>query len=137
MHTRWEAVILTTNLEWRHALARTLHANGIDCAYATRLEGCKEILAHECVDLVFWDSHLADGSYQELARSLRTLDDQVKIVIVAHQDSTLGPAARTEAFGVIPFPGQPTDIEWVLSRAARAESQHTKADHHHQVLPHW
>jgi DNA-binding NtrC family response regulator len=137
MYTRWEAVILTTNLEWRHALARTLYAHGIDCAYATRLEGCKEILAHECVNLVFWDSHLADGSYQELARSLRTLDDQVKIVIVSHQDSPLGPAACTEAFGVIPFPGQPTDIEWVLSRVARAELKHTRADRHREVQPHW
>lgn len=137
MDTRWEAVILTANLEWRHALARTLHANGIDCAYATRLEDCKEILTHECVDLVFWDSHLAQGSYQEFARSLRSLDDQVKIVIVSHQDSPLGATVRAEAFDVIPFPGQPTDIEWVLSRAVRSEFQHTRSDRHRELQPHW
>ena len=136
MDARWEAIILTTNLEWRHALARTLHANGIDCAYATRLEDCKEILLHQCVDLVFWDSHLADSSYQELVRFLRSLDDQVRIVIVSHQDRLLGATVRAEAFGVISFPGQPTDIEWVLSRATRSQFQHTRSDHHRELQPH-
>jgi DNA-binding NtrC family response regulator len=135
MYTRWEAVILTTDLEWRHALARTLHANGVDFAYANSIRECKEIVARESVGLIFWDSHSATSTYQELAQAVRSLDQSVKIVIISHVDDLRLPTAWTGAFGVIPFPGQPTDIEWVLSRALRAEFQNTMAGRHRQLQP--
>lgn len=141
MYTRWEAVILSTDLEWRHALARILSDNGIDFAFATSVEDCREIVARESVGLIFWDSHLADGSYRDLQDPVRALDPRVKIVVISHLDdwNRQLETARMGAFGVIPFPCQPTDVEWILSRAFRAERQETevKAGSVRELLPHY
>lgn len=130
MLTRWEAVILSTDLEWRRAVAQILAANRIDYVCASSLEDCKEIVARDSVSLIFWDSHLADGTFRDLLHSMWSLDPRVKIVVVSHMDdwdSHLA-AARMGAFGVIPFPCQPTDIEWVLSRAIRAGREEAQSD---------
>lgn len=138
MHTRWEVVILSSDLEWRRSLAHTLAANEIDFAYASSIEECKEIVARDFVGMVFWDTRLAKSTYQDLARSVRLLDRRVKIVVISHLkdwDDHLA-AAQIGAFGVIPYPCQPTDIEWVLSRAARAEFEETRSNHIHELQPH-
>lgn len=141
MSTRWEAVILSTDLEWRHALARTLSDNGIDFAFATSVDDCREIVARECVGLIFWDSHLADGGYRDLLDSVRALDRRVKIVVISHLDdwNRQLETARMGAFGVIPFPCQPTNVEWILSRAFRAERQEmeTRFGAVRELLPHY
>lgn len=131
MHIRWEAVILSSDLESRRALAHMLGANGIDYACASNLADCKEIVARESVGLIFWDSHLADGTFQDLLHSMWSLDPRVKIVVISHTDDWNEHlvTARMGAFGVIPFPCQPTDIEWVLSRAARSEREEARTEH--------
>jgi DNA-binding NtrC family response regulator len=131
MHIRWEAVILSSNLEWRRAVAHILATKGIDYACASSFDDCKEIVARESVGLVFWDSHLADGTFQELLHSVCSLDPRVKIVVISHMDDWNEhlATARMGAFGVIPFPCQPTDIEWILSRAVRAERSEAGSKH--------
>jgi DNA-binding NtrC family response regulator len=131
MHIRWEAVILSTDLEWRRAVAQILIANGMDYACAASIKDCKEIVARESVGMIFWDSHLADGTFQDVLHSMWSLDPRVKIVVISHMDDWDDhlAIARMGAFGVIPFPCQPTDIEWVLSRAVRAEREEAKSDH--------
>jgi DNA-binding NtrC family response regulator len=138
MQTQWEAVILSTAMEWRRALARTLSENGIDFAYAANIQDCKEIVARECVGLIFWDSHSPDCSFQELLNSVQFLDPKVKIVVVSHASDwdLRPPTAPAGAFGVIPFPCQPTDIEWVLSRAVRSELHQTASKRHGELQPH-
>ena len=122
MLARSEAVILSTDWEWRHAFAHLLDANGVDYVFASSVEDCKEVVDRERVELIFWDTHLEPNSYQRLLQSIGSPCDRVKVVIVSHLDDSDRPmsGARTDAFAVIPFPGQPTDIEWVLSRASRA-----------------
>lgn len=130
MLTRWEAIILSTDVEWRRAVAQILTANRIDYVCASSLEDCKEIVARDSVGLIFWDSHLADGTFRGLLHSMWSLDPRVKIVVVSHMDDWDAhlAAARMGAFGVIPFPCQPTDIEWVLSRAIRAGREEAQSD---------
>lgn len=130
MHIRGEAVILSADLEWSNAIGHHLSANGIGCAFASSIEDCKEIVARESVGLIFWDTHLADRTYQDLLRSMWSLDRRVKIVVISHVDdwNEQLATARMGAFGVIPFPCQPTDIEWVLSRAVRAELEEARSD---------
>lgn len=136
MLTRPEAVILSTDWEWRHAFAHLLDANGLDYVFANSIEGCKEIVDRERVELIFWDSHLEPGSYQELVQTFRAPADRVKVVVVSHRDDRdqAMSSARKTAFAVIPFPGQPTDIEWVLSRASRATALEARPSPIH-VLP--
>lgn len=131
MRILWEAVILSSDLEWRRALAQMLGANGIDYACASSLADCKEIVARESVGLIFCDSHLADGTFQDLLHSMWSLDPRVKIVVISHMDDWNEhlATARMGAFGVIPFPCQPTDIEWVLSRAVRSEREEARPEH--------
>ena len=135
MHTRWEVVILSTDLEWRRSLAHILTSNGIDFAYASSIEDCKEIVAREYVGLVFCDSHLADGTYRGLVRSVRSLDRRVKIVVISRMNdwNERLVTACIGAFGVIPFPCQPTDIEWVLSRAVRANLEEANSEHNREL----
>jgi DNA-binding NtrC family response regulator len=125
MATRSEAVILSTDWEWRHSLAHTLDANGMDYIFASSVEDCREIAGRECVTLIFWDSHLIDGTCQDLARLIGSLDGRAKIVILSHMDDwgRRLAGARNGAFAVVPFPCQPTDIEWVLSRASAREAR--------------
>ena len=138
MLIRAEAVIVSTDCEWRHSLAHTLDSYGIDCVHAGNLRECLEIVAREAVGLIFWDSHLVDASYQELAESMVAIDPHVRIVVVSHMDDRdwrLGGARKT-AFAVIPFPCQPTDIEWALSRAVRAELLEDRSVPARELLPH-
>jgi len=122
MLARSEAVILSTDWEWRHTFAHMLDAYGLDYAFASSIEECKEIVHRDHAELIFWDSRLEPGSHHELLRLIRPPADHVKVVVVSHVDDWERPmsGARKDAFAVIPFPGQPTDIEWVLSRANRA-----------------
>jgi DNA-binding NtrC family response regulator len=138
MHIRWEAVILSGDLECRRTLAHMLGANGIDYACASSLADCKEIVARESVGLIFWDSHLADGTFQGLLHSMWSLDPRVKIVVISHMDDWNEhlATARMGAFGVIPFPCQPTDIEWVLSRAVRSEREEARSEHAPELHSH-
>jgi DNA-binding NtrC family response regulator len=138
MLTRSEAVILSTDWEWRHAFAHILDANGLDYAFASNVEDCKEIVDRERVELIFWDSHLDTGSYQDLLQLLRSPADRVKLVVVSHMDDwdRSASGARKGAFAVVPFPGQPTDIEWVLSRASRAASLETRSSQIHELPTH-
>ena len=131
MHIRWEVVILSTDLEWRRAVADILAANGIDFVCASSIEDCNEIVARESVGIIFWDSHMAVETYQDLLNSMVSLDPRVKIVVISHMDDwdKHVDTARMGAFGVIPFPFQPTDIEWVLSRALRAEREESISAH--------
>lgn len=138
MLTRSEAVILSTDWEWRHAFAHLLDANGLDYAFASSVEDCRELVDREPVELIFWDSHLDPGSYLELLQPLRPSADHVKLVVVSHMDDWSRPMsdARNAAFAVIPFPGQPTDLEWVLSRASRATSLETHSSKIHELSTH-
>jgi DNA-binding NtrC family response regulator len=136
MHIRWEVIILSPDLERRRDLAKILTANGIEFAYASSIEDCTEIVARESVRLIFWDARLADGACRDLLNSIWSLDRRVKIVLMPHGDDKENHQAmeRAGAFGVVPFPCQPTDIEWILSRAVRAEreedtSEHSRAEH--------
>jgi DNA-binding NtrC family response regulator len=131
MRIHWEVVILSTDLEWRRDVAHILTANGIDFVCASSIEDCKEIVVRESVGIIFWDSHLAVETYQDLLASMLSLDPRVKIVVISHMDDwdKHVETARMGAFGVIPFPCQPTDIEWVLSRAIRAEREESRSNY--------
>jgi DNA-binding NtrC family response regulator len=131
MHIRWEVVILSTDLERRRELAKILTTNEIEYAYASSIEDCKEIVARDSVGLIFWDGHLVDGAGGELLNSIWSLDRRVKIVLMSHVDDgeKRQAIAQMGAFGVVPFPCQPTDIEWILSRAVRAEREEEKSEH--------
>jgi DNA-binding NtrC family response regulator len=131
MHIRWEVIILSPDLERRRELAKILTSNGIEFAYASSIEDCKEIVARESVGLIFWDGYLADGACRDLLDSIWSLDRRVKIVLMPHGEDRENHEAieRTGAFGVVPFPCQPTDIEWILSRALRAERAEDKLEH--------
>jgi len=137
MPIRGEAVILSTDGEWRHSLARTLEAQGIDCIHASSVQDCKEILSQEPVGMIFWDSHLRDGGYQAFVQSIRAFDHRVKIMVVSHRDDwdERSASARKGAFAVIPFPGEPTDIEWALSRASRAEVFEGRGERFRELRP--
>ena len=130
MQVRWEAIILSADLEWRHALGHQLSANGIGYVFASSIQECKDIVARESVRLIFWDTHLAGKSYKDLLLSMCSLDRRVKIVVISHVDdwNEQLATARMGAFGVIPFPCQPTDIEWVLSRAVRADLEEARSE---------
>jgi DNA-binding NtrC family response regulator len=138
MHIRWEVVILSMDLERRRELGKILATNEVEYAYASSIEDCKEIVARESVGLIFWDGHLMDGGCGDLLRSVWSLDRRVKIVVMSQMDDgdKRHAIAQMGAFGVVPFPCQPTDIEWILSRAVHAErkaenSEHSRMQHLH------
>ena len=130
MDIRWEVVILTRDLERRRDLAKILTTNEIDYACASSIEDCKEIVARESVGMIFWDGHLVEGACRDPLHAIRSLDRRVKIVLMCQSDDRekRDAIAQMGAFGVIALPCQPTDIEWVLSRAVREERLEGKSE---------
>jgi len=114
---------LSNDLEWRRSIANVLEANAIEFAFASTIEQCKDIVAHNRVGLIFWDSRSGEKTYLGLIRSVWSVDRSVKIVAICRTDEwgRYVETAQSGAFGVIPIPCQPTDVEWVIRRAVRAE----------------
>jgi DNA-binding NtrC family response regulator len=118
-----EVMLLSSDLEARRRLKNILEGPGIDAVCVSSLSDCEGVLAKQPMDLVFCDSHFADGTYRDLLHSKYLADRRAKVVVtsrLADWDEFLD-AIRLGAFDMIAAPCQPTEVEWVLSQVVRAQ----------------
>ncbi len=121
MLSNWKALIASSDLESRRAIAAILCAKGLDPIFAgTVAESC-QVLEDEDVALVFCDRQLTGGGPRELLRIVRSSKRKALVVITSRQgdwDEYLE-AMRLGAFDVIASPCVPTDVEWMVVQAGR------------------
>ena len=78
-----DVVVLSSDLETRRQLKQVLERSDIDPICSLSLRDCRQALAERCVDLVFCDRSLADGSYRDLLRTAGLADRKVKVVVTS------------------------------------------------------
>jgi DNA-binding NtrC family response regulator len=87
-------------------------------------------LAQENVGLVFCDPHLRDGGYRDLlaAAAYKSTRGKVRVMLMSSviASDEYDSAKRSGLFEVIAAPCRPTDVEWMVIRAKRAEYTQTR-----------
>ena len=123
MVSPFEVVVVSSDSALRHHLAGILASLGVDPVYISTLRECHEILSQRRVGLVFCDSHVADGNYQDLLAAYPQPGDKPRVVVTsAGADwDAYKEAMRCGAFDIISVPCRPTDVEWMVIQAKRAE----------------
>jgi|SRR5579871_5486920 len=128
MTSSWEVVVVSSDFESRQNLTNILAKQGSDPIAVSTLRECREILAERPVGLVFCDSRVSDGTYQELLATYRAKDSKPRVVITSHHNEweEFKEAMRLGAFDVIGAPCRPTDVEWMVIQAKRDERSRTE-----------
>jgi DNA-binding NtrC family response regulator len=118
-------VLVAASLTVRHHLAGILASLGVDLVCVSTLRECHEILAQRRVGLVFCDSDVADGNYQDLLAAYPDPGDRPRVVVTSARADweDYKEAVRCGAFDIISVPCRHTDVEWMLIQAKRAERQ--------------
>src|SRR5258708_9754088 len=119
------AVVVGPNIEVRRTLLRTLEALSTDVIACSTRTQAEEVLSGQTVDVVFCDEHLPDGSYDELIHP-NHFDRRIPRVVVTTRTGELDlyfEAVTKVAFDVIRSPWYASDVEMVVIRAQREESQ--------------
>lgn len=120
----WEVVIASADLENRRNVLGMLTQQGVDCLCASTVNQCQEILSGRKIGLVFSDRKFSDGSYQDILRFTGGSGNIATKVVVMSALMTpfeYEQARRCGVFDVISVPCRPTDIEWMVILAKRAE----------------
>jgi DNA-binding NtrC family response regulator len=120
----FEVVIVSSDSGLRHDLAGILATLGVHAVCASTLRECHEILTQKRAGLVFCDSRVADGNYQDLLAAYPSVDKPRVVVTSGSADwDEFKEAMRCGAFDVISVPCRHTDVEWMVIQAKRAERQ--------------
>ena len=122
----WEILVVSSDLENRRPLISILHQQGWDAVCASTIDEAMAVLTNETVGLVFCDQHLADGSYRDFLAASRYLRRTVRTVVTSADWDESSDAVRLGAFDVIASPCRPTDVEWMVIQAKRAERNRTQ-----------
>ena len=120
----WEVVIASADLENRRNVLGMLTQQGVDCLCASTVSQCQEILSGRKIGLVFSDRKFSDGSYQDILRHTGgsgNLTTKVVVMSALMTPFEYEQARRCGVFDVISVPCRPTDIEWMVILAKRAE----------------
>ena len=123
MTTPFDVVVVSSDLENRRHLSHILERQGLDPICVATLRECHESLAKTRVGVVFCDTHVADGTYQELLAAYRLTDRKPRVVVTSRGADweEFKEAMRWGAFDIISSPCRPTDVEWMLIQAQRDE----------------
>jgi DNA-binding NtrC family response regulator len=108
---------------------RILDRLGVDCVVASTISECRQILVQENVALVFCDRDLNDGGYRDLlAGATCRSETSVRVVLMTSQinPDEYNAAKHAGLFEVISSPCRPTDVEWMVILAKRAERMRVK-----------
>ena len=123
MTVPWEIVVVSSDLESRHALTTILNREGVDPICASTISDCREILAKRNVGLVFSDGRPRDGNYRDLLSARRSMRSKFRVVVTSPDPdwNQYLDAMRLGVFDVIATPCRPADIARMVIQARRDE----------------
>jgi DNA-binding NtrC family response regulator len=122
-------LVASPQLEVRQVLVRTLECLSADVICCSTRSQAEEVLARQEVDVVFCDEHLPDGSYADLIHPQPNNHKIPRLVVATrHGEWNLYlEALKKGAFDITRSPWHATDVEMILIRALREESQQCAA----------
>lgn len=125
MHNPLEVAIVSSNLRNRQYVANMLSRLGIDSICLASVEQCRQIPRRHNVGLVFCDTLMKDGNYQDVLSAFASSSPNPKVVMMSQSASPeeYRLAKGHGIFDVISSPLRPTDVEWMIIQAKR-ESRH-------------
>ena len=124
MNVLWHIVVASPDMESRRSLATILTRLGLDPICTSTVSECRAMLAKENVGLVFCDRDLADGNYRDILAASRATKRQPPVVLTGHSGNCdeNHEALGFGDLGVTATPYRPTDVEWMVIQAGRAET---------------
>ena len=127
---RSQIVVASSAPETRQRIIQVLDRLGVACIGVSSVAQCRELLAQSKVGLIFCDRRLSDGSFTDVlhAAACNSTAGNARVVLMSCViDQEEYHAARSAGlFEVIPSPTRPTDLEWMVILAKRAERTGTK-----------
>ena len=125
MVSPFEVVIVSSDLAVRQHLAGILANLRVDAVCTSTLRECREILTQKSIQLVFCDSQVADGNYQDLLAVYPQPGERPRVVVTSARADwdAYKEAMRCGAFDIISVPCRRIDVEWMVIQAKRAERQ--------------
>lgn len=116
-----EIIVVSSDLWTRSNVRDTLVRLGFEPFCVSTIRECRQRLAARKTGLVFCDSHLSDGTYEDLLR----IEPRPRLVVMSlsADRAELEHALMRGAFDVIAYPRRPTDVEWVVIQARRDEQR--------------
>lgn len=124
MEDTWEVVVASPDLEKRLSVAAMLTQQGVDTICASTVDQFREVLHGRNVGLVFCDRQFADGDYHDVVEAARSCAAKVPKVVVMSgfvRSGEYHQAKGSGVFDIISTPCRPTDLEWMVILAKRAE----------------
>ena len=117
------ALVVSSELEVRKPLLRSLQWLQVDAIVCADLREAQEALAEHCVDVVFCDDRLPDGSYSDLLGPSRSRSKALRIVVTTRTGDweLYFEALGKGAFDVIQSPCYSTHVEMTITRVLREE----------------
>lgn len=119
------ALVVSSQLEVRQFLVRTLEAIPADVIVCPNRILAEEVLSRQRFEIVFCDEHLPDGSYLDLLGSNHWVQKAPRVVVTTRTGGwdLYFEAISKGAFDVIRTPACPTDIEIAVIRAVREDDR--------------
>lgn len=124
MEDAWEVVVASPDLEKRLSVAAMLTQQGVDTICASTVDQFREVLHGRNIGLVFCDRQFADGDYHDVVEAARSSAAKVPKVVVMSglvKSAEYHQAKGSGVFDIISTPCRPTDLEWMVILAKRAE----------------
>jgi DNA-binding NtrC family response regulator len=124
MSSPWGVVLVSADLEHRRNVAAMLASQAVDPVCLPTVQQCRETLSKRKISLVFSDYKLPDGTFVDvLAAAVEAAFGAPKVVLMSAKLTLheYDQAKCSGAFDIIPTPCRPTDIEWMVILARRAD----------------
>ena len=121
MDTTLRIFIVSSNNENRHALQSILNRQACKTQFASSVTECERLLPFQDVDLLFCDRCLADGTYHDVLRIIRSAKPSLPVIVTSPfaDWSQYLEALDAGAYDLIAAPCQLTDVVWMITRAQR------------------
>jgi DNA-binding NtrC family response regulator len=125
----FEVLVVSSDPVLLRHIADILVTLGIEPARLTTLRECHEILAKRPVGLVFCDSHMTDGSYQDFLAVYPAVGDKPRVVVASRTADwdEYEEAIRSGAFDLIPVPCRHIDVEWIVIQSMKSQRESVSA----------
>ena len=121
MEALMELLVVSARLDNRRALLRILENLPVLVFSAATIEHAREVLATHSIGLVFCEEDFADGSYEDLLKSIRIKQPVTQFVLMlcTGEWTDYLKALGLGAWDVLRCPFQPLDVELLLIHSAR------------------
>lgn len=131
MHTEWDILVASPDLEMRRSIMAILTRLGTDAICASTVGQCREVMAERSVGLVLCDRQFPDGNYKDVVGMAGSgANGNARIVLTTYfiDPGEYYEARRNGVFEVIASPYHSIAVEWMVILAKRDDLKRRDQD---------